>query len=312
MRDIPKQFLDEKILISVEYGDIPEVVIVEVSEFDIYDNVLRGVRVRPVSDDREFKLRHSVLEHYHFYYDWKTHKAGLHVYDGVKKVDVTLSCEEAKILQSFLPTIRRMEQVMQEEQRNRKSEIEKTDPKRIPCLTTNIESGYEYVVRVGIVDICSKMEYEHFGYQMTQFRPEYELRLSDDIWSDMYNAKNLVKYVETLRCSEGIGYHGDTLYFLTEDEYNMVKEEYATVQLVLKRRQEEAEREENRRFQERQNQKQLQLEKCIREVKSSGKNILYKSWLAPCNNPKEECSLDEVSVYITPTGEQITERCHTY
>ena len=310
MREIPKRFLDEKILISVKYGDTPEVVMV--SAFDIYGGVLRGVRVRPVSEDREYKLRHALITHYHFYYDWNTNEAGLHKYDGEKEVDVTISTEEAKILQSLLPAIRRMEQVMQEEQRNRRNEIEKTDPKHIPCLTTNIESGFNYVVRVGIVDICSKREYKHFGYQMTQFRPEYELRLSDDIWSDMYKTKNLVKYVEALRCSEGIGYHGDTLYFLTEDEYTLVKEEYATVQLAFKRRQEEAERQENRRFQEKQKQEQLQLEQCKREAKSSGKNILYKSWLAPCNNPKEECSLDEVCVYITPTGEQITERYHTY
>ncbi|GLG01716.1 hypothetical protein Alches_17560 [Alicyclobacillus hesperidum subsp. aegles] len=312
MREIPKRFLDEKILILVEYGDSQEMVMVEVSEFDIYGDVLRGVKVRPVSEDREFKLRHSLLTNYHFYYDWNTNEAGLHKYDGEKKVDVTIGIEKSRILQSFVPEIKKLEEALKAEQCNRKNEIEKIDPKRIPCLTTNIESGYEYVVRAGIVDVCSKKEYEHFGHQITQFSPEYELRLSDKIWDEMYRTKNLVKYVEALRCSEGIGYHWDTLYFLAEDEYNMVKEEYATVRLELIRRREEAEREENRRFQERQKQEQLQLEQCIREAKSSGQNVLYKSWMAPCNNPKEECSLDEVCVYITPTGEQITERCHTY
>jgi len=50
----------------------------------------------------------------------------------------------------------------------------------------------------------------------------------------------------------------------------------------------------------------------IKEAVRTKKKVLIDSWLEPCNNKHEECSLDEVSVYAMPNGSIKTERIYTY
>ncbi len=48
------------------------------------------------------------------------------------------------------------------------------------------------------------------------------------------------------------------------------------------------------------------------EARETGKSVLLQKWTEPCNDPKEECSLDIVRVYAMPDGTQKVERVHTY
>ena len=48
------------------------------------------------------------------------------------------------------------------------------------------------------------------------------------------------------------------------------------------------------------------------EARETGKPVLLKSWTEPCNDPREECSLDGVRQYAMPDGTIRTERNHTW
>jgi hypothetical protein len=124
----------------------------------------------------------------------------------------------------------------------------------------------------------------------------------------MDESRNILEYIKSLQCGVGIGYYNDSLYFLLEHEYSVIKEEFEKVSLAFNKRQEEKEK----KIYEIQKQEQLRLEHCISEAKNSGKEVLYKSWMAECNNPNLECSLDQVCIYITPTGDRIERRFHSY
>lgn len=54
------------------------------------------------------------------------------------------------------------------------------------------------------------------------------------------------------------------------------------------------------------------LEDKIQEAKKEGKNVKVDSWMAPCQNPREECDLDFAIKYATPEGKTIIEYQHTW
>jgi hypothetical protein len=312
MYKIFNKFLEENILVTVEHSqdDVKEEVLVEISNFDIYEGNLRGVDVKVVLEEKKYKVRHSVLECYHFYYNLKTNETGLHnTFDNrTKEVDVRIGTNEIAKLHSFPRAISELEQTLKDLQAKRKKEVGKIDLRRIPCITTNIEENYTFVVRIGRVDSSKKIERENYGYKILKFNPEYEMSFSERLWKSMDESRNILEYIKSLQCGVGIGYYNDSLYFLLEHEYSVIKEEFEKVSLAFNKRQEEKEK----KIYEIQKQEQLRLEHCISEAKNSGKEVLYKSWMAECNNPNLECSLDQVCIYITPTGDRIERRFHSY
>ena len=48
------------------------------------------------------------------------------------------------------------------------------------------------------------------------------------------------------------------------------------------------------------------------EARETGKPVLLQKWTEPCNDPREECSLDIVQQYAMPDGSVKTERNHTW
>lgn len=50
----------------------------------------------------------------------------------------------------------------------------------------------------------------------------------------------------------------------------------------------------------------------IAEAKEKNINIEVGRWTEPCNDPKEECNVDIIIEYVTPNGEYITKRNHTW
>ena len=57
---------------------------------------------------------------------------------------------------------------------------------------------------------------------------------------------------------------------------------------------------------------QAELQVKFGEAKAIGKPVLIKSYMAECNDPREECSTDVVSIYAMPDGSRSTERQHTW
>lgn len=54
------------------------------------------------------------------------------------------------------------------------------------------------------------------------------------------------------------------------------------------------------------------LRDCLKKAKETGNEIEFASWLEFCQDPKEECSFDAVSIMITPNDEKIITRHHMY
>jgi hypothetical protein len=48
------------------------------------------------------------------------------------------------------------------------------------------------------------------------------------------------------------------------------------------------------------------------EAKRTGEKVLLRSWMADCNDPREECSLDHVTEYAMPDGTTEIMRYHTW
>lgn len=48
------------------------------------------------------------------------------------------------------------------------------------------------------------------------------------------------------------------------------------------------------------------------EAKRTGRQIVLNSYTAECNDPREECDLDTVTVYAMPDGSKKTVRSHTW
>lgn len=53
-------------------------------------------------------------------------------------------------------------------------------------------------------------------------------------------------------------------------------------------------------------------EKALKEAKETNTPVKFNAYMAPCNNPSEECDLDYVSVYVNPDGEIEEVRNHTW
>lgn len=53
-------------------------------------------------------------------------------------------------------------------------------------------------------------------------------------------------------------------------------------------------------------------EEALQEARETGENVELKRYSAPCNDPKEECNIDIIIVYVTPSGRTKETRVHTY
>lgn len=59
-------------------------------------------------------------------------------------------------------------------------------------------------------------------------------------------------------------------------------------------------------------QRDEQLEKASEQARKTGKPEKVRSWTEPCNDPREECNLDVVTLYVRPDGTTYTTREHTW
>lgn len=55
-----------------------------------------------------------------------------------------------------------------------------------------------------------------------------------------------------------------------------------------------------------------QMEKALEKARQTGKPEKVRSWIEPCNDPREECNLDVVTLYVRPDGTTYTTREHTW
>jgi len=67
------------------------------------------------------------------------------------------------------------------------------------------------------------------------------------------------------------------------------------------KRKEESEQKEKQKYEE-----------AEKEARDTGNNVVINRFSVECNDPKEECSTDIITVYMTPSGRTKEERIHTY
>ena len=56
---------------------------------------------------------------------------------------------------------------------------------------------------------------------------------------------------------------------------------------------------------------EAQLEK-FNEAKKTGKTVVLERWSEECNDPREECDIDNITVYANPDGTTTTSRSHSW
>lgn len=66
---------------------------------------------------------------------------------------------------------------------------------------------------------------------------------------------------------------------------------------------------EKRRYMEK---REKERQEKFEEAKRTGEKVLLQKWTEPCNDPKEECSLDAITQYAMPDGTVKTVRHHTW
>jgi len=57
---------------------------------------------------------------------------------------------------------------------------------------------------------------------------------------------------------------------------------------------------------------ELEIKKKFAEAKTIGKKVLLKTWMADCNDPNEECNIDNMAEYAMPDGNTEITRQHTW
>jgi hypothetical protein len=67
----------------------------------------------------------------------------------------------------------------------------------------------------------------------------------------------------------------------------------------------QAEKEEKQEYEER-------FQKCLLEAQRTGSKVQLDRYTEDCDDPREECSTDIITVYITPEGKIKEERSHTF
>jgi hypothetical protein len=58
--------------------------------------------------------------------------------------------------------------------------------------------------------------------------------------------------------------------------------------------------------------KEKKLEEAKKKAKESGEKVKLYSYPIECTDPNEECNVDIVTVYVTPSGETDMSICHTF
>lgn len=55
-----------------------------------------------------------------------------------------------------------------------------------------------------------------------------------------------------------------------------------------------------------------EFDRALRIARSTGKDVKVRSWTEPCNDPREDCDIDEVVEYVRPDGTRCQKRHHTW
>jgi hypothetical protein len=67
-----------------------------------------------------------------------------------------------------------------------------------------------------------------------------------------------------------------------------------------------------RKRKEEEEREKKKLESALEEARRTGKPVLIRKYVAPCNDPQLECSFDIVEEFVQPDGEMKVQRTHTY
>ena len=94
--------------------------------------------------------------------------------------------------------------------------------------------------------------------------------------------------------------------------YRLTPEEYAE---FIRRREANKKQTEKRRKAKEQQQEQQSNEKHLKafaQAKATGERVALGTWMAPCDDPDEECNLDTVTKWALPDGTTTITRQHTW
>lgn len=231
-------------------------------------------------------------------------KFNLHIAekDGVKGFQVLakkVSEKQIEMLKTMKPEIMAEFEVIQKEN------LEKREREIQEYIDTHSASFRRVLIVI-------RDEYMNLHMQISNVIPSEDRVVVPSFGADTIHLKHLTPHMEKIMeqegemCGWGMAYEVDA-----EDESIIIAEqEPAARENSIKKIEAATKAAEEKRIGE---EKKAEKERvAFEKARSTGKPVELFSWAEDCNDPKEECSTDIVTVYAMPDGTKKTKRIHTW
>jgi len=133
----------------------------------------------------------------------------------------------------------------------------------------------------------------------TEFRPD--VTEIQDLLQNWIEADKVLREVSEMHPDQSILpniYNVGPIYRITNDTLMQIINEYKKAREEVRKAKERAEEEKYK--------------KALSEAQRTGKPAVLRYWNAPCNDPREDCDIDDVYEYVFPDGSRKTQRFHNW
>lgn len=133
----------------------------------------------------------------------------------------------------------------------------------------------------------------------TEFRED--VTEVQDILRNWIEADKVLREVSEVHPDQNILpniYNVGPIYRITNDTLMQIINEYKMSREKAKQEKEKAEEEKYKM--------------ALSEAQRTGKPVVLRTWNAPCNDPREDCDIDDVYEYVFPDGSKKVERYHNW
>ena len=161
-----------------------------------------------------------------------------------------------------------------------------------------------YLLNAKIAYVVKMNEEEKSGY--ADWCRDFMHKLVRNVYEGADEGKSIRKAVDALGIEFG---ESDGILPSSESSiFYITKEQYKQIKSWIENEDKKAEAEKAAKAKEEEERKQTIFEK----AKETGKKQILSRWADDCNDPREECSTDIVTVWAMPDGSTKTERQHTW
>lgn len=215
--------------------------------------------------------------------------------DGVKGFRVMtkkVSNKQIEMLKTMKP------EIMAEFELIKKENLEKREREIQEYIDTHSASFRRVLIVI-------QDEYMNLHIEISNVIPSEDRVGVPSFGADTILLKHLTPHMEKIMEQEGKMCGWGMAYEVTSEDDRIIvaEQELAAHEAATKAAEEKRIGEEKKAEKER---------VAFEKARSTGKPVELSSWFEDCNDPKEDCSTDIVTVYAMPDGTKTTKRIHTW